>query len=49
MGLMDQFPQIISIIKYKSGKNISYPYLLFILGDCTLYILYGLGFITMRR
>lgn len=38
-------PQIFTIIMHKSGKNISYPYLLLITIDVILYIIYGVGFI----
>tara|TARA_B110000908_G_C9922110_1_gene300121 strand:+ start:240 stop:581 length:342 start_codon:yes stop_codon:yes gene_type:complete len=38
-------PQIITIIMHKSGKNISYPYILLITIDVILYIIYGVGFI----
>lgn len=44
-ALITQIPQVITIIKHKSGKNISYPYLCLIMIDCILYILYGIGFI----
>ena len=39
-------PQIISIIIHKSGKNISYPYIVLIFIDLLFYLLYGIGFIV---
>jgi len=38
-------PQIITVFINKSGKNISYPYLLLIFLELILYMTYGLGFI----
>ena len=48
-AITTQIPQVISIIKHRSGKNISYPYLGLILIDCLLYILYGLGFLLDKN
>ena len=45
MALVTQLPQIITVIKHRSAKNISYPYVGFILIDCIFYILYGTGFL----
>ena len=45
MALITQLPQIITVIKHRSAKNISYPYIGFILSDCIFYILYGTGFL----
>jgi len=38
-------PQIITVCLHKSGKNISYPYLLLLVVDVLLYLIYGVGFI----
>ena len=38
-------PQIITVIIHKSGKNISFPYLLLLFLDVILYLVYGIGFI----
>ena len=48
-ALTTQIPQVITIIKHKSGKNLSYPYLAMILIDCLLYILYGIGFLLDKN
>ena len=40
-----QIPQIITVIKHRSAKNISYPYIGLILLDCLFYIIYGSGFL----
>lgn len=42
-------PQIITVFINKSGKNISYPYLLIILLELILYVTYGLGFILDKN
>ena len=44
-ALITQIPQIVTIIKHKSGKNLSYIYLGLIMSDCIMYILYGTGFL----
>ena len=44
-ALITQLPQIFTMIKHKSGKNISFIYLALILIDCILYIIYGIGFL----
>lgn len=44
-ALIIQTPQIFTMIKYKSSKNISYIYILFIAIDCILYMIYGTGFL----
>jgi len=49
MGLITQLPQIITVIKYRSAKNISYPYISFILIDCIFYIIYGTGFLLSNN
>mgnify|MGYP006088280411 CR=1 FL=1 len=38
-------PQIVTVIIHKSGKNISYPYLVLLVVDVLLYLMYGIGFI----
>ena len=38
-------PQIITVLIHKSGKNISYPYLLLITFEILFYLIYGIGFI----
>lgn len=48
-ALTTQIPQVITIIKHKSGKNISYPYLAMFILDCILYILYGIGFLLDKN
>ena len=45
LAILAQLPQLITIIKHKSGKNLSYPYLCLIMIDCILYIVYGSGFL----
>ena len=44
-ALITQLPQVFTIIKHKSGKNLSYPYLSLIMVDCIMYALYGIGFL----
>ena len=44
-ALITQIPQIFTMIKYKSSKNISYLYIFLIITDCILYIIYGSGFL----
>lgn len=44
-ALITQLPQVITIIKHRSGKNLSYPYLTLIMVDCIMYVLYGIGFL----
>ena len=44
-ALITQTPQIVTMVKNKSSKNISYAYLLLIGIDCILYMLYGTGFL----
>ena len=39
-------PQIVTVIMHKSGKNISYPYILLIVIDILFYLTYGIGFIV---
>lgn len=46
MGLITQIPQIVTIIKHRSAKNISYPYIFLILIDCIFYVIYGIGFLV---
>ena len=48
-ALATQLPQIYTMLLHKSGKNISYPYLIIILVDCLLYCLYGIGFILDKN
>ena len=45
MAFIVQLPQVITVIKHKSAKNISYPYIGLILIDCIFYVIYGTGFI----
>ena len=44
-ALITQIPQVVTIIKHRSGKNLSYPYLALIMVDCVMYVLYGIGFL----
>ena len=39
-------PQILTVIMHKSGKNISYPYIILIVIDILFYLTYGIGFIV---
>ena len=39
-------PQIVTVIMHKSGKNISYPYIVLIFIDILFYLTYGIGFIV---
>ena len=39
-------PQIVTVIIHKSGKNISYPYIILIGIDILFYLTYGIGFIV---
>ena len=48
-ALITQTPQIFTMIKYQSSKNISYLYLLLISIDCILYMIYGTGFILDKN
>jgi len=44
-AIVTQLPQVITVIKHKSGKNLSYSYLVLIMADYIMYILYGIGFL----
>ena len=44
-ALITQTPQIFTMFKNKSSKNISYAYLFLIGIDCVLYMIYGTGFL----
>ena len=35
-ALITQIPQVVTIIKHRSGKNLSYPYLALIMVDCIM-------------
>ena len=48
-ALITQLPQVYTMIKHKSGKNISYFYLSLIFIDCLLYIIYGIGFLLEKN
>tara|TARA_B110000879_G_C10887866_1_gene399415 strand:+ start:34 stop:381 length:348 start_codon:yes stop_codon:yes gene_type:complete len=43
---LSYLPQIVTVIMHKSGKNISYPYILLIVIDILFYLTYGIGFIV---
>ena len=49
MGLITQIPQVITVFKHRSAKNISYPYISFILIDCIFYVIYGTGFLLSNN
>ena len=44
-AFITQIPQVVTIMKHRSGKNLSYPYLALIMVDCMMYVLYGIGFL----
>tara|TARA_B110000208_G_C11578857_1_gene361775 strand:- start:199 stop:549 length:351 start_codon:yes stop_codon:yes gene_type:complete len=48
-ALITQLPQVYTMVKHKSGKNISYIYLSLLFIDCLLYIIYGIGFLLDKN